>query len=56
MAKSAIVTHVLPVMRNEEATDAAMDSPNSVIYDQAEDNFFAKMASIALTMSKEPPV
>ncbi len=56
MAKPSIVTHVLPVMRNEEGTDAAMDSPNSVIYDQAEDNFFAKMASIALTMSKEPPV
>jgi len=56
MAKPAIITHVLPVMRNEEATDAAMDSPYSVIYDQADDNFYAKMASIALTMSKESPV
>ncbi|MFH1820838.1 MAG: ornithine carbamoyltransferase [Methanobacteriota archaeon] len=53
MAKPAIVTHVLPVMRGEEATDAVMDGPNSVIYDQADDNFYAKMASIALTMAKE---
>ena len=56
MAKPAFVTHVLPVMRNEEATDDAMDSPNSIIYQQADDNFFAKMASLAVTMSKEPPV
>jgi ornithine carbamoyltransferase len=56
MAKPAFVTHVLPVMRGEEATDDAMDSPNSIIYQQADDNFFAKMASLAVTMSKEPPV
>jgi N-acetylornithine carbamoyltransferase len=56
MAKPAIITHVLPVMRGEEATDEAMDSEYSVIYDQADDNFYAKMASIALTMSKESPV
>jgi ornithine carbamoyltransferase len=56
MAKPAIVTHVLPVMRGEEASDAAMDSPNSVIYEQADDNFFAKMATLAVTMSKEVPL
>ncbi len=56
MAKKSIVTHVLPVMRNEEASDAAMDSPNSVIYEQADDNFFAKMATLAVTMSKEVPL
>lgn len=56
MAKPAIVTHVLPVMRGEEATDAVMDGPNSVIYDQADDNFYAKMASMALTMAKEVPL
>jgi ornithine carbamoyltransferase len=53
MAKPAIVTHILPVMRGEEASDEVMDGPNSVIYDQADDNFYAKMASIALTMAKE---
>ncbi|MEW6592338.1 MAG: ornithine carbamoyltransferase [Candidatus Hadarchaeota archaeon] len=56
MAKPALVTHVLPVMRGEEATDEVMDSPNSIIYTQADDNFFAKMASLAVTMSREPPV
>lgn len=56
MAKPAIVTHVLPVMRGEEATDEVMDGPNSVIYEQADDNFYAKMAAIALTMAKEVPL
>jgi len=52
MGKPAIVTHVLPVLRGEEATDEVMDGPNSVIYEQAEDNFYAKMAVLALTMSE----
>lgn len=51
--RQAIVTHVLPVFRGEEATDEAMDSPNSVIYEQAEDNFYAKMAILSLTMAEE---
>jgi len=51
MGKPAIVTHVLPVLRGEEATDEVMDGPNSVIYEQAEDNFYAKMAVLAQTMS-----
>jgi ornithine carbamoyltransferase len=53
MGKPAIVTHVLPVFRGEEATDEVMDGPNSVIYEQAEDNFYAKMAVLALTMSND---
>jgi len=52
MGRPAIVTHVLPVMRGEEATDEVMDGPNSVIYEQAEDNFYAKMAVLALTMGE----
>lgn len=52
MGKPALVTHVLPVFRGEEATDEVMDGPNSVIYQQAEDNFYAKMAVLALTMSE----
>jgi ornithine carbamoyltransferase len=56
MGRPAIVTHVLPVMRGEEATDAVMDGPNSVIYEQADDNFYAKMATLALTMAKEVPL
>lgn len=52
MGKPAIATHVLPVLRGEEATNEVMDGPNSVIYEQAEDNFYAKMAVLALTMSE----
>jgi ornithine carbamoyltransferase len=52
MRKPSIVTHVLPVFRGEEATDEVLDGPNSVIYEQADDNFYAKMAVLALTMGK----
>ncbi len=53
MANPAIVTHVLPVLRGQEATDEVMDGPNSVIYEQAEDNFYAKMAVLVLTMGEK---
>jgi ornithine carbamoyltransferase len=55
MAKPALVTHVLPVLRGKEATDEVMDGPNSVIYEQADDNFYAKMATLMVTMAKEIP-
>ena len=50
MDKKAIVTHVLPVLRGEEATDEVMDGPHSMIYPQAENGMFTKMAVLALTM------
>ena len=53
MGKPAIVTHVLPVFRGEEATNEVMDGPNSVIYEQAENNLYAKMAVLSLTMAEE---
>ena len=53
MEELAIVTHVLPVFRGEEASDEVMDGPNSVIYEQAENNMYAKMAVLALTMAEE---
>jgi len=52
MNKRGIVTHVLPVLRGEEATDEVMDGPHSVIYDQAENGLYTKMAVMALTMGK----
>jgi ornithine carbamoyltransferase len=52
MSKRSIITHVLPVFRGEEATDQVLDGSNSVIYEQAEDNYYAKMAVLALTMGK----
>ncbi len=46
----AIITHVLPVLRGFEADDEVMDSEKSVIYEQAENNLFAKAAVLTLVM------
>jgi ornithine carbamoyltransferase len=53
MDRKAIVTHVLPVLRGEEATDEVLDGPHSVIYPQAENGMYAKMAVLALTMGRK---
>ena len=53
MDRRAIVTHVLPVLRGEEATDEVLDGPHSVIYPQAENGMHAKMAVLALTMGRK---
>jgi len=51
MDRKAVVTHVLPVLRGEEATDEVLDGPNSVIYPQAENGMYTKMSVLALTMA-----
>jgi ornithine carbamoyltransferase len=51
MDKKAIVTHVLPVLRGEEATNQVLDGPHSVIYPQAENGLYTKMAVLALVMT-----
>jgi ornithine carbamoyltransferase len=48
--KRAIVMHVLPVLRGEEASDEVMDGGRSRIYPQAENGLYTKMAVLALTM------
>ena len=53
MDRKAVVTHVLPVLRGEEATDQVMDGPHSVIYPQAENGLYTKMAVLALTMGRK---
>jgi ornithine carbamoyltransferase len=52
MDRKAVVTHVLPVLRGEEATDDVMDGPHSVIYPQAENGMYTKMAVLAVTMGR----
>ncbi|MEN4011065.1 MAG: ornithine carbamoyltransferase [Chloroflexota bacterium] len=47
----AIYMHPLPADRNIEVTDAVMDGPQSVVYDEAENRMHAQMAVMALTMS-----
>lgn len=51
MDKKAIITHVLPVLRGQEATNEVLDSSHSVIYSQAENGLYTKMAVLALTMA-----
>jgi ornithine carbamoyltransferase len=48
MDRGAIVTHVLPVFRGQEATDEVMDGPHSVILDQAENLLYVRAAVLAL--------
>jgi ornithine carbamoyltransferase len=46
----AIYMHCLPAKRGYEATDAVMDGPQSVIYDQAENRMHAQKGLMLLTM------
>lgn len=48
--KNAIYMHCLPVFRGEEATDEVVDSPQSVIFDQAENRLHLQKGLLALTM------
>ncbi len=45
-----IYMHPLPADRNIEVTDAVIDGPNSVVYDQAENRLHVQKAVMALTM------
>jgi len=53
MDQKAIIAHVLPVLRGEEATDDVLDGPHSVIYPQAENGLYTKMAVLAMTMGRK---
>ena len=51
MDKSGVLMHVMPIMRGYEADDEVVDSPRSVLYEQAENGMWAKAAVLALTMA-----
>jgi len=46
----AIYMHCLPADRNIEVTDAVIDGPQSVVYDEAENRLHVQKAAMALTM------
>ncbi|MCL2817428.1 MAG: ornithine carbamoyltransferase [Clostridiales bacterium] len=46
----AIVMHCLPAKRGQEITDEVMESPQSVVFDQAENRLHAQMAVMSLLM------
>jgi N-acetylornithine carbamoyltransferase len=47
----AIYMHPLPADRNIEVTDAVLDGPRSVVYDEAENRLHAQKAVLALSMA-----
>jgi len=48
--EDAIYMHPLPADCNIEVTNAVIDGPQSVVYDQAENRLHAQKAVMALTM------
>jgi N-acetylornithine carbamoyltransferase len=49
--KNAIYMHCMPIDRGYEATDAVIDGPQSVIYDEAENRLHIQKALMVLTMA-----
>ena len=52
--KEAVYMHPLPADRNAEVTDAVIDGPQSIVYDQAENRLHTVKSILALTMGGRP--